>query len=181
MRFFDTGHNRKTDALDAHSIAMVAVRTAGLRVLAPDGELEALRMLTDRRDELARQRVQTVNRLHRLLSELIPGQRKRDLSALQAKAMLATVRPRDVAGKTRRRIAAEEIADLVAVDAKLKKIKAELKAAVARPRLHADGDLRRRPGRRRTDPGRRRRRRPVRRPQPVRVLDRHRTHRRLLR
>ena len=87
-------------------------------------------MLTDRRDELARQRVQTVNRLQRLLSELLPGQRKRDLSATQAKAMLATVRPRDIAGKTRRRMAAEEIADLVALDAKLKKIKAELKAAV---------------------------------------------------
>jgi transposase len=47
-RAFDTGHNRKTDALDAHSIAMVAVRTQGLRVVAADGELEALRMLTDR-------------------------------------------------------------------------------------------------------------------------------------
>ena len=44
--------------------------------------------------------------------------------------MLATVRPRDIAGKTRRRMAAEEIADLVAVDTKLKKLKAELKAAV---------------------------------------------------
>ena len=130
VRLFDTGHNRKTDALDAHSIAVVAVRTEGLRVVVEDGELEALRMLTDRRDELARQRVQTVNRLQRLLSELLPGQRKRDLSAAQAKAMLATVRPRDIAGKTRRRMAAEEIADLVAVDAKLKKIKAELKAAV---------------------------------------------------
>jgi transposase len=32
-RAFDTGHNRKTDALDAHSIAMVAVRTQGLRVV----------------------------------------------------------------------------------------------------------------------------------------------------
>lgn len=129
-RLFDTGHNRKTDALDAHSIAMVALRTAGLRVLTPDGDLEALRMLTDRRDELARLRVQILNRLQRLLSELIPGQRKKDLSALQAKAMLATVRPRDIAGKTRRRMAAEELADLVAVDKKLKKIKAELKAAV---------------------------------------------------
>jgi transposase len=87
-------------------------------------------MLTDRRDELARLRVQTVNRLQRLLGELIPGQRKKDLSALQAKAMLATVRPRDIAGKTRRRMAAEELADLVAVDAKLKRMKAELKAAV---------------------------------------------------
>jgi transposase len=130
VRLFNTGHNRKTDALDAHSIAMVAVRTPGLRVVAPDGELEALRMLADRRDELARLRVQTVNRLQRLLGELIPGQRKRDLSALQAKALLASVRPRDIAGKTRRRMAAEELADLVAVDAKLKRIKAELKDAV---------------------------------------------------
>jgi transposase len=84
-------------------------------------------MLTDRRDELAHLRVQTVNRLQRLLSELLPGQRKKDLSALQAKAMLATVRPRDIAGKSPRRMATEEFADLVVVDAKLKKIKAELK------------------------------------------------------
>lgn len=130
VRLFDTGHNRKTDALDAHSIAMVALRTPGLRRLAVDGDLEALRMLADRRDELAHRRVQTVNRLQRLLSELVPGQAKRDLSARQAKAILATVRPRDVAGKTRRRMAAEEIADLVAVDAKLKKIKAELTVTV---------------------------------------------------
>ena len=130
VRLFDTGHNRKTDALDAHSIAMVAVRTPGLRVLTPDGDLEALRMLTDRRDELARLRVQILNRLQRLLSELIPGHHKRDLSALQAKAMLATVRPRDIAGKTRRRMAAEQLAELVAVDKKLKKIKTELKEAV---------------------------------------------------
>jgi transposase len=130
VRLFDTGHNRKTDALDAHSIAVVAVRTPGLRVVTPDGELEALRMLADRRDELSRLRVQTVNRLQRLLSELIPGTRKKDLSALQAKKMLAGVRPRDVAGRTRRRMAVEEVADLVAVDAKLKVLKAELKAAV---------------------------------------------------
>ena len=130
VRLFDTGHNRKTDALDAHSIAVVAVRTTGLRVVVEDGELEALRMLTDRRDELAKHRVQTVNRLQRLLSELLPGQRKRDLSAAQAKTMLATTKPRDIVGKIRRRMAAEEIADLVTLDAKLKKIKAELKAAV---------------------------------------------------
>ena len=44
----------------------------------------ALRLLADRRDELAHLRVQTVNRLQRLLSELILGGAKRDLSALQA-------------------------------------------------------------------------------------------------
>ena len=66
-RLFDTGHDRKTDAHDAHAVAVVAVRTKGLRVLSYDVELEALRMLVDRREELTRQRVQTVNRLQRLL------------------------------------------------------------------------------------------------------------------
>src|SRR5450759_3236257 len=130
VRLFDTGHNRKTDARDAHSIAIVAVRTKSLRVLRPDGELGALRMLCDRREELARLRVQTVNRLQRLLAELVPGQAKKDLTALQAKAILATVRPRDIACKTRRRIAAEELADLLTVEAKMQKATAELKVLV---------------------------------------------------
>ena len=130
VRLFDTGHNRKTDALDAHSIAIVAVRTEGLRVLKIDGELEAMRMLTDRREALTRRRVQTVNRLQALLAELLPGQAKKDITPLQAKAMLAGVRPRDIAGKTRRRIAAEELAELIVVDAKIKKATAELKTMV---------------------------------------------------
>jgi len=130
VRLFDTGHNRKTDALDAHSIAVVAVRTPNLRVLQVDGGLEALRLLADRREALTRRRVQTVDRLQALLAELLPGQAKKDITALQAKAMLARVRPRDVAGKTRRRIAAEELAELVAVDAKMKKATAELKSMV---------------------------------------------------
>ncbi|GAB4062460.1 IS110-like element IS1547 family transposase [Angustibacter speluncae] len=130
VRLFDTGHNRKTDAHDAHSIAMVAVRTAGLRVLALDGELEAMRMLADRREALTRRRIQTVGRLQSLLAELIPGQAKKDITTGQAKAMIASVRPRGIAGKTRRRIAAEELAELVAVEAKMKKVTAELKAMV---------------------------------------------------
>ena len=136
VRLFDTGHNRKTDALDAHSIAVVAVRTKTLRVLKIDGELEALRMLTDRRETLTRHRVETVNRLQRLLSELLPGQAKKDITALQAKAMLAGVRPRDIAGRTRRRIAAEELANLVAIEAKIKTATAELKTMVLARESH---------------------------------------------
>jgi transposase len=109
---------------------MVAVRTRGLRVLQVDGQLEALRILADRREALTRRRVQTVNRLQALLAELLPGQAKKDITTGQAKAMLASVRPRDIAGKTRRRIAAEELAELVGVEAKMKKATAELKAIV---------------------------------------------------
>ena len=94
VRVFDTGNARKTDATDAHAIAMVALRTPGLNRLDYEEDLVALRLLADRRDELSRLRVQTVNRLQRLLTELIPGGAKRDLSALQAKRLLATVKPR---------------------------------------------------------------------------------------
>jgi transposase len=131
VRVFDTGNARKTDAVDAHAVAMVALRTPRLNELSYDEELVALRLLADRRDELSHLRVQTVNRLQRLLTELIPGGAKRDLSALQARRLLATVKPRTLTGKTMRRMAAEEITDLVAVDAKLKAIKKELRAAVA--------------------------------------------------
>ena len=109
---------------------MVAVRTEGLRVLQIDAELEALRMLADRRETLIRRRVATVDRLQALLAELLPGQAKRDITTGQAKTMLAGVRPRDLVGKTRRRIAAEELADLIVIESKMKKATSELKAMV---------------------------------------------------
>jgi len=120
VRVFDTGNARKTDATDAHAIATAALRTPNLRVLSFNEELVALRLLIDRRDELSQRRVQTVNRLHRLLTELIPGGAGKDLTATKAKRLLATVKPRSLAGKTTRRMAVEEIADVVATDAKLK-------------------------------------------------------------
>jgi transposase len=101
-----------------------------LRVLAYDVQLEALRLLVDRRAELSQARIQCVNRVHRLLSELVPGQSKRDITTGQAKKILATVKPRDVAGKTRRRLAAEQIADLVAIEKKTKALTRELKEMV---------------------------------------------------
>lgn len=130
VRLFDTGAGRKSDPHDAHSIAMVAVRTTGLRTVTVDGELEAMRLIVERRDALTRRRIQTVDRLQALLAELLPGQAKKNLSSGQAKRMLASVRPRDIAGKTRRRIAVEELAELVAVETKMKKASAELKAMV---------------------------------------------------
>ena len=129
-RMFDTGHNRKTDPHDAHAVAVVAVRTKNLRVLAYDAQLEALRLLVDRRAELTRARIQTANRVHRLLSELVPGQSKKNISTGQAKTILATVKPRDIAGKTRRRLAAEQIAELVAIEKKAKALTKELKEMV---------------------------------------------------
>jgi transposase len=79
-------------------------------------------MLADRRDELRRARTQTINRIHRLLLELIPGGARQFLSAPQSRALLSTTRPRDVVGKTRRRLAAELITELEGIDRKIKAV-----------------------------------------------------------
>jgi transposase len=129
-RVFATGQGRKTDATDAHAIVMVALRDKGLRQVTADPELMVPRMLCDRRDELSRARNQALNRLHRLFLDLIPGGAPVKKSASQYQALLATVRPRDLASKTRRRMAAGELEDLHRLDSTLKAVKAELKAAV---------------------------------------------------
>ncbi len=129
-RVFSTGQGRKTDATDAHSVAVVALRTPGLRPVQVDDTTVALRLLVDRRDELGAARTWTVNRLHRLLLELVPGGAKQFLSATQAKTMLATVRPRDVVGKTRRKLAAELITELDGIDRRIKAANKELRQLV---------------------------------------------------
>jgi transposase len=83
-------------------------------------------MLADRRDELGRARTQVVNRLHRLL----PGGAKKFLSARQARTLIASVRPRDLAGKTRRRLAADLAGELEAIDKKTRAIDKELAGLV---------------------------------------------------
>jgi len=56
VRIFDVGHGRKSDATDAHAIAMAALRSRGLRQLCDNEDLAVLRLLADRRDELSRTR-----------------------------------------------------------------------------------------------------------------------------
>lgn len=126
VRVFSTGQGRKTDPVDAHSVAVVALRTPNLRQVVIDDTTMALRLLVDRRDQLGRTRTETVSRLHHLLLELIPGGAKKFLSAQQARALLNTVRPRDVVGKTRRWLASELIHELVTIDKKIKVANAEL-------------------------------------------------------
>lgn len=52
IRAFTTGQGRKTDATDAHSIALVGTRMSGLRPVVNDEQLAVLRPLVDRRRSL---------------------------------------------------------------------------------------------------------------------------------
>jgi hypothetical protein len=128
----------------AHSVALAGLRSSGLRVIAVDDAMVALRLSADHRDELGVTRSQTISRLHRLLVELFPNGAKKFLSAAQARELLATIRPRDIAGKTRRRLAAGLVTELTRIGKRIKAADAELKELVAAtggtlPDLHGIG------------------------------------------
>jgi hypothetical protein len=77
---------------------------AGLRPVTHDQQFAVLRVLADRRRALGEDHTQMVAQLHHLLLELVPGGAMKDLSAAQAKGLLAGVRPgtspaRPVAGQ----------------------------------------------------------------------------------
>ena len=130
VRAMDTGHGRKNDPADAHAVAVVGLRTTGLREVTVDDQMVALRLLSERRRDLVRSRTQAVNRLHQMLMELIAAGAPKDLTATAAKALIATVRPRDVAGKTRRQVAVDLIDDVVVLDRKLKAVETRIGEAV---------------------------------------------------
>ena len=111
-------------------------------------QLAVLRILADRRRSLGEDHTRMISQLHQLLLELIPGGAKKDLSAAQAKALLARVRPRDAAGKARRRVAAELISDLERIYQRKKDANKELNCAAQRHRHHPDRPARDRPLRR---------------------------------
>jgi transposase len=125
-RVFATGQGRKTDATDAHSVALVGTRMTGLRPVVPDAQLEVLRLLVYRRRCLGEEHTRKIAQLHALLLELIPGGAKVFLSAAQARKLLASVRPRDVVGKTRKRVATELVIDLEKIYARTKAADKEL-------------------------------------------------------
>lgn len=73
VRAFATGQGRKTDATDAHSIALVGTRMTGLRPVVNDEQLAVLRVLVDRRRALGEDHTRMISQLHQLLLELIPA------------------------------------------------------------------------------------------------------------
>jgi transposase len=130
-RVFATGQGRKTDATDAHSVALVGTRMAGLRPVVSDEQLDVLQLLVDRRRSIGDEHTRKISQLHRILLEMLPGGAKKYLSAAQAKVLLAGVRPRDEVGKTRKRVAAELVADLERIYARKKAADKELRALLA--------------------------------------------------
>ena len=93
-----------------------------------------LHLLTKRRQDLVAARIQTINRLHRLLVDLVPGGARRNLTAKRATALLAAVTPTSAPAVTRWELASELAADVPQLEQRIAGMEAPSKAAVAHSR-----------------------------------------------
>ncbi|MGB7964357.1 MAG: transposase [Propionicimonas sp.] len=93
-------------------------------------QIEILRLLFDRRRRIGEEHTVKVCQLHQLLLELIPGGAKKDLSAAQARRLLAAVQPSDLVSATRKRVAMELVEDLERIYQRNKQANKELVALV---------------------------------------------------
>ena len=84
VRAFSATSGRKSDDVDAYSVALASLHSDLLQVRV-DERAETLRLLSNRRDELVGMRTQAVCRLHRELQILIPGGASTGLTAVKAK------------------------------------------------------------------------------------------------
>jgi transposase len=104
VRVLSTGHGRKTDLADAVSVGIAALTAPTLNSAVIDAATTALRAVVEHRDDLVKTRTQTINRLHVVLTALIPGGAGCELTADHAAKPLRRVRPRDVDGPIRKRL-----------------------------------------------------------------------------
>ncbi|MER6976553.1 IS110 family transposase [Streptomyces carpinensis] len=92
-RELSRGGRRKNDQIDAAAAATVACLQGDGRDVEPEDHTTALALLDERRVNLAQARVRTVNQLHALLRDLLPGGAPTQLSADLAAKLLRSVRP----------------------------------------------------------------------------------------
>ena len=131
VRMLSTGHGRKNDDADAVSVGIAALSASGLRSAAVEDAIITLRALVEHRDDIVRIRTQTVNRLHVLLTGLLPGGAPRQLDADTAARLLSTVRPRASGPATLRRLAAELIGEIRHLDRRIATAGTRISDAVA--------------------------------------------------
>jgi transposase len=131
VRVLSVGHGRKSDPDDAVSVAVAARHAPSLRQVGVEDQATVLHLLTKRRQDLVAARTQTINRLHRLLMDLVPGGTRRNLTAKRAAALLASVTPVGQPAVTRWQLASELVADIRQLEQRIAAVEARIKAAVA--------------------------------------------------
>nr|WP_319944122.1 IS110 family transposase [Nocardia aurantia] len=131
VRELSRGGRRKNDNIDAAAAASVAALHGDAMPVEAEGASTVLRMLDERRTNLTRQRTRTVNQLHAVMRELLPGGVSTDLTAGQAADTLRRVRPSSPVEHARKDLARDLVADVRALDARLKANQQRMQDTVA--------------------------------------------------
>jgi len=134
VRVLSVGHGRKSDPHDALSVAVAALSVPSLRQVRVEDQAVVLHLLTKRRQDLVAARTQTINRLHRLLMDLVPGGARRNLTANCAAALLAQVVPTGAPAVTRWELAIELVAEIRQLEQRIVAVEARIKTAVSESR-----------------------------------------------
>src|SRR5215210_4074023 len=124
------GNARKNDGLDALATALAASRNERLAAVDPEAASEAMRLLSERREDLVAERTRTLNRLHAFLRDLVPGGVAGKLSADRVARILRGVRPKGVSTRLRRRLASEILRDVRTLDRKIADLGGRIEAEV---------------------------------------------------
>jgi transposase len=130
-RLLDSGRKDKTDAHDARSAAIVALRNRNLRLVVLENHRQVLRLLARRHHQLGASRTRAICRLHAVLREMIAGGLPTNLSAKRAASELRKLRPGDAIGIERKRIAVELLDEVRRIDGALIELRERMAAAVS--------------------------------------------------
>ena len=130
VRELSRGGRRKNDQIDAAAAATVAYLHGDSREVGAEDHTAALALLDERRVNLAQARVRTVNQLHALMRDLLPGGAPAQLSADQAAGLLRTVRPAGDVEKVRKDLARDLVAEIRTLDKRLTENSARMQALV---------------------------------------------------
>jgi hypothetical protein len=93
VRLLAAGDTNKNDPNDARSVAVAALRSAGVRQARPDDHPAVLKVWSKRHRDLGRTRTQIVCRLHTVLCELVPGGVPKAIIAARAALLLSSITP----------------------------------------------------------------------------------------
>src|SRR5918998_17117 len=124
------GNARKNDELDALATALAASRNERLAAVDPEAASEAMRLLSERREDLVAERTRALNRLHGLLQDLLPGGVARTLSAERAARRMRAIRPKGASARLRLRLASEVLHDVRTLDRKIADLNGRIEAEV---------------------------------------------------
>jgi transposase len=124
VRLLAAGDTNKNDPDDARSVAVAALRSAGIREVRADDHAAVLQVRAERYRDLGRTRTRVVCRLHAVLCDLVPGGVSWPIYASHAARILEQITPQDAVA------AAAFLDDLRRIDAQIRETRKKLAAAV---------------------------------------------------